>query len=95
MTKETIANEALHHSHPEVISRLRRAEGHLRSTIAMMEAGRSCTDVAQQLSAVEKAIGNAKTLMIRDHLEHCLDDAASGPEARALLDELKAVVKYL
>ncbi|MFD2262304.1 metal-sensing transcriptional repressor [Lacibacterium aquatile] len=91
----SIADESLHHSHPEVISRLKRAEGHLRSVIAMMEAKRSCTDIAQQLSAVEKAVANAKAMMIRDHIEHCLDGAATTPEARALLDELKAVVKYL
>lgn len=84
-----------HSTHPEVISRLRRAEGHLRSVIAMMEAGRPCPDVAQQLAAVEKAIANAKTAMIRDHIDHCLDEAASTPEARALLSELQAVVKYL
>ena len=40
-----------HHPHQDqVIRRLKRAEGHLRSTIAMAEEGRSCITVAQQLS---------------------------------------------
>ncbi|MGC8200961.1 metal-sensing transcriptional repressor, partial [Salmonella enterica] len=31
-----------HTSHPDIINRLKRAEGHLRSIIAMMETGRGC-----------------------------------------------------
>ena len=51
---------AVHQSHPEIIKRLRRAEGHLRGVIGMIEQGRPCLDLAQQLHAVEAAIANAK-----------------------------------
>ena len=40
---------AKHRSHPEIVKRLRRAEGHLRSVIAMIEAERSCLEIAQQI----------------------------------------------
>lgn len=49
-----------HTSHPDIIKRLKRAEGHLKSTINMLEEGRGCLDIAQQLQAVESAISNAK-----------------------------------
>lgn len=46
----------MHHtSHTDVLKRLKRAEGHLRSLIGMMEAGKPCLDLAQQLHAVENA----------------------------------------
>jgi DNA-binding FrmR family transcriptional regulator len=45
-----------HETHPEVINRLKRAHGHLASTIAMIEGGRSCLEVAQQMHAVIKAL---------------------------------------
>jgi DNA-binding FrmR family transcriptional regulator len=64
--------------HPEIVKRLRRAEGHLRSVIAMIEAERPCLAIAQQMHAVEKAIGQAKKVLIEDHLDHCLD-AVVGP----------------
>ncbi len=54
-----MAKTHLHETHPEIVKRLRRAEGHLRSVIGMIEAGRSCLELAQQLHAVEKAIGQA------------------------------------
>jgi DNA-binding FrmR family transcriptional regulator len=44
-----------HASHPDIIKRLKRAEGHLKGIIKMMEEGRGCLDIAQQLQAVESA----------------------------------------
>ena len=41
-------------THPEIVKRLRRAEGHLRGIIDMIETQRPCLDVAQQLQAVER-----------------------------------------
>ena len=86
-----------HQSHPGIIKRLKRAEGHLRATIGMIEAGRSCIELAQQLHAIESAIANAKRELIHDHIDHCLDDsvATSGKPARTALGELKALSKYL
>lgn len=83
----------LHQSHPRIIARLRRAEGHLRSVIGMIEGQRPCVDIAQQLQAVEAAIGSAKRELIHDHIENCLDAPDADP--RAALPELKAITKYL
>jgi hypothetical protein NreA len=70
-----MAYETLHATHPDIVKRLRRAEGHLRSIVEMIEAGCSCLDLAQQLHAVEKAIANAKRTLIHDHIDHCLANA--------------------
>ena len=90
-------NSIVHHTHAEIVKRLRRAEGHLRRVIAMIEEGRSCLDLAQQLHAVEKAVGEAKKTLIHDHVDHCLDVAANGrgKSRRSVVDEFKAISKYL
>ena len=92
-----MAKPHLHSTHPEISKRLKRAEGHLRSVIEMIETGRSCLDLAQQLHAVEKAIGQAKKTLIQDHLDHCLDVAVESParERRQSIDEFKTIAKYL
>ena len=90
-------DQDLHGSHPAIVKRLRRAEGHLRSISAMIESGRPCLDVAQQLFAVEKAIAQAKKTLIQDHIDHCLEQAA-GPlprDKRGPLIEFKELAKYL
>jgi uncharacterized protein len=86
-----------HQSHPEVLKRLKRAEGQLRSVAEMIEAGRSCLDVAQQLHAAERAVREAKKTFINDHLNHCLDHVidAKSTQARASVDEFKTIAKYL
>ena len=80
-----------HASHPALIARLKRADGHLRAVIAMLEAGKPCVDVAQQLQAVEKAVTNAKRVFIHDHIDHCLEvDGSESDRA-----ELKTITRYL
>jgi uncharacterized protein len=84
-------------SHAAVIKRLRRAGGHLGSTICMLEQGRTCLDVAQQLQAVEKAIQQAKKTLIQSHLNHCLEDLV-GPldeGQQRSLDEFREITRYL
>lgn len=87
----------LHETHPEIVKRLKRADGHLKGIIEMIEAGRPCIEIAQQLQAVEKAIGQAKKTLIQEHLDHCLADVV-GPlqrDQRRSIDEFKLITKYL
>ena len=86
-----------HDSHPGIVKRLKRAEGHLRALIAMIEAGKPCLELAQQLHAVENAIANAKRELIHDHIDHCLAEGvgSDAKTARAALAEFKALSKYL
>lgn len=84
----------MHKSHPQIITRLKRAEGHLRSVINMIEQGKPCLDLAQQLHAVEAAVANAKRELIHDHIEHCLEDEP-GADGKVNISELKQLAKYL
>jgi len=43
----------------DVVNRLKRIEGQVRALIEMVEAGRPCEDVAQQMSAARKAMDKA------------------------------------
>jgi DNA-binding FrmR family transcriptional regulator len=87
----------IHTTHPEIVKRLKRADGHLRGIVEMIEAGRPCVDVAQQLHAVEKAIAQARRVLIQDHLDHCLENAVGPLERgqRKTLEEFKKITKYL
>lgn len=84
-------------SHDDIRKRLKRAEGHLRSIVTMLEEGRGCLQIAQQLQAVEKAIGNAKKTLVHDHIDHCLENSVhEGPRtAKETIREFKEITKYL
>ena len=87
----------VHQSHPEIVKRLKRAEGHLRNIVQMMESNRSCLDVAQQLHAVEKAVSAAKKALVHDHIDHCLEHvvARGSSGASTALHEFKDITNYL
>ena len=86
-----------HETHPAIVKRLKRAQGHLKSVISMIEDERPCLDVAQQLQAIEKAICQAKRTLIQDHIDHCLEDATHkhGGKKADPLREFKEITKYL
>ena len=70
-----------HHDHTQtktVVNRLSRAIGHLESVKRMVEDGRDCTEVLVQLAAVRSALNSTAKVILKDHLEHCLDDVSAG-----------------
>lgn len=60
----------------EIVKRLKRAEGQLRGVIRMVDEGEGCLPVAQQLTAVRKALDAALSRMTVCFLEQELSDAA-------------------
>ncbi len=86
-----------HATHPDIIKRLKRATGHLNSIVTMLEEGRECLAVAQQLQAVEKAVGGAKKTLVHDHIDHCLErsvrEGSRGTDDA--IREFKEITKYL
>lgn len=90
-------DRAAHKTHKDVLNRLRRATGHLQTIAGMIESGRECGDIAQQMHAVIRALEEAKSTLIHDHIEHCLEDAI-GPvsrEQRMTIDNFKKITRYL
>jgi DNA-binding FrmR family transcriptional regulator len=88
---------ATHQSHIDVINRLKRANGHLQTIVTMIDMGRDCAEIAQQMHAVIRALEKAKTVFIHDHIDHCLEEAV-GPadrQQRATIGQFKEITKYL
>lgn len=86
-----------HASHPEIITRLKQAHGHIGSILTMFAEERPCLDLAQQLQSVESLLHTIKRTLIQDHMEHCISDAVQegGMPAEHALREFKALSKYL
>lgn len=56
-----------------IITRMKRANGHLASVIRMMEEGSDCESVLTQLAAVNKAISRSGYAIVATGLQNCLD----------------------
>ena len=85
------------HTHTQtkaVLNRLSRAIGHPESVKRMVEDGRDCTEVLVQLAAVRSALNSTAKVILKDHLEHCIDDVSTGDSDQlAALNE--AIDKFM
>jgi DNA-binding FrmR family transcriptional regulator len=74
-----------------VVARLKRARGQIEGVIAMVEAGRDCTDIVTQLSAASKAVDRAAFTVVSCGLTACIEAESRGeqpPLARERLEKL-------
>jgi CsoR family transcriptional regulator, copper-sensing transcriptional repressor len=73
------------------VRQLKRIEGQIRGIARMVEENRYCGDVLVQVSAAGQSLRSVASVLLRDHLEHCVTQSLrSGDERRAreLYDEL-------
>jgi CsoR family transcriptional regulator, copper-sensing transcriptional repressor len=71
--------------------RLKRIEGQVRGIARMIEEDRYCIDVLTQIRAIRAALRGVKDTVLKDHVEHCVEDAiasSDGGEQRRKVQEL-------
>ena len=73
---------------PEIVTRLRKATGQLTGIATMVEDGRYCIDVLDQLSAVSAAIDAVALLVLSDHINACVREAIASGESDEKIAEL-------
>lgn len=66
----------------DVVNRLKRIEGQIRGLIDMVESGRACEDVAQQMSAARKAMDKTFYRMMACTVMEAVAGTESEGEAR-------------
>ena len=86
------------HSHTQtkaVQNRLARAAGHLEKVRRMVDDGEDCAAVLMQLAAVKAALNNTAKIILQDHIEHCVVDAAESGDMEVIEDLNKAIQQYM
>lgn len=88
-----------HHAHKQrkqVVNRLARIEGHVRSIKEMAIEERDCSEILLQIAAVRKALDNTAKVLLKDHLESCVVDAVHhGNQNKVLADLTKALDNFI
>ncbi len=83
-------------SRTDLLNRLRRAEGQLRGIQRMIEEGEDCMQIAQQISAVRKALDSAYVRMTVCFMEQELSSKMRDAKGRpADLGQLLGNVEVL
>ena len=74
--------------------RLRRIEGQVRGVQRMVDEEAYCIEVLTQIASVVAALEKVGTILLRDHVEHCVRESIEkGEGAEEKIEELTAAVE--
>ncbi len=77
-----------------ILNRLKRIEGQVRGVARMVEDGRYCIDILNQVQAIKAALGKVEEELLKNHAAHCVEEAIRSGDAvdqRRKFDELVAL----
>jgi len=72
----------------QAIQSLKTAKGQIEGIIKMMDDGRYCIDISNQLIASQSLIKKANILILKQHLNHCVKDAFINNTGEIKVDEI-------
>jgi DNA-binding FrmR family transcriptional regulator len=71
----------------DLMARLRRIEGQVRGVQRMIDEGRDCPEILQQMTAVRSAVHQASLVLARAYVSECLKGSCEA-DTEALLDRV-------
>jgi CsoR family transcriptional regulator, copper-sensing transcriptional repressor len=75
-------------------NRLRRIEGQVRGVQRMVDEEAYCVDVLTQIASVVAALEKVGTILLKDHVEHCVRESIEkGEDADEKIEELTGAVE--
>jgi DNA-binding FrmR family transcriptional regulator len=75
-------------------NRLKRIEGQVRGVQRMVDEEAYCIDVFTQIAGVVSALEKVGTILLKDHIEHCVREAVEdGEKVDAKIEELTTAVE--
>ena len=72
----------------DLLDRLKRIEGQVRGVQRMVEDGRDCRAILNQLTAVRAAAYQVSVLLVRDYATQCLRDSEESKNIDDLVQAL-------
>ena len=67
-----------HPCHKNQIASLRRIKGQIEGVERMIEDGKYCVDILNQIKATKNAISTVEGKVLRTHLQECIKESFNG-----------------
>lgn len=74
---------------------LKTARGQIDGIIKMIEEGRYCIDVSNQIVAASSLLKKSNNLILKQHLNHCVKDAFLNNNGEEKVDEIIKVLEKI
>ncbi len=67
---------------------LKTSRGQIEGIIKMLEEGRYCIDISNQIVAAQALLRKANMLILKQHLHHCVKDAVKQDNGDEKINEI-------
>lgn len=74
---------------------LKTARGQIDGILNMVESGRYCLDISQQIMAAQAMLARANREVLTAHVTHCVQNARSDEERQEKSQELAKVLEKI
>ena len=83
-----------HPCHKNQIANIRRIKGQIEGVERMINEGKYCIDILNQIKAAKNAISSVEGKILKTHLEECIKESMNGgTDAQQKIDEILKVLK--
>jgi DNA-binding FrmR family transcriptional regulator len=82
----------LNNEQKKALQALKTSKGQIEGTIKMIEEGRYCVDVSNQIIAAQALLKKANLLILRQHMNHCVSEAFEHGNGDEKIDEIMEIL---
>ncbi|MDA9266293.1 metal-sensitive transcriptional regulator [Gammaproteobacteria bacterium] len=83
-----------HPCHKEQLSNLKRIEGQVRGVQGMIEEGKYCVDILNQIKALKNSLITVEAKILKTHLRECIKESLEGDDQfDNKIDEIMKIMK--
>ena len=79
----------------QAVQALKTARGQIDGIIHMIEDGRYCIDISNQILAASAMLKRANLLIIKQHMNHCVLEAAEQGHGGEKIDEILGILSKI
>lgn len=72
----------------KALQSLKISKGQIEGIIKMIEEGRYCIDISNQIIASQSLLKKANILVLKQHLNHCVKDAILNDNGEEKMEEI-------
>lgn len=79
----------------KALQALKTSKGQIEGIIKMLEDGRYCIDISNQIIAAQALLKKANMLILKQHMHHCVKDAFKHDNGEQKVDEIIEILSKL
>lgn len=79
----------------KALQALKTSKGQIEGIIKMLEEGRYCVDISNQIIAAQALLKKANLLILKQHIHHCVKDAVKQDNGDEKIEEIIDILEKI